>query len=80
MKKIIIAIGALLLAGCGDSYSKSLDSNYTLPSELSDCKIVKLVGSGMSRDLYVVRCPNSSTTTRYSCGKNCDQTVATVEH
>lgn len=79
MKTLIIALGALLLVGC-DSYSKPLDSNYTLPSELSDCKIVKLIGSGISTDLYVVRCPNSSTTTRYHCGKNCERSVTTVEY
>ncbi|QIW86876.1 hypothetical protein AHP1_451 [Aeromonas phage Ahp1_CNU-2021] len=79
MKNVIIALGALLLVGC-DSYSKSLDSDYTLPPELSDCKIVKLVGSGMSKDLYVVRCPNSSTTTRYHCGKSCEQSVTTVDY
>lgn len=79
MKTLIIALGALLLFGC-DSYSKSLDSDYTLPSELSDCKIVKLVGSGISTDLYVVRCPNSSTTARYHCGKNCERSVTTVEY
>jgi hypothetical protein len=44
---------------------------YSLPPELSDCKIF-LISDGI-QDLYVVKCPNADTTTsrRRSCGKKC---------
>jgi hypothetical protein len=53
--------------------------DYSLPDDLKDCKVF-LISDG-SKELYVMKCPNASTTTSwtYSCGKNCIKTeYATV--
>jgi hypothetical protein len=51
-------------------------TEYSLPSELKDCKIFEI--SDGSKTLYVVKCPNATTTTSWTrtCGKNC----TTTEH
>lgn len=64
MKKSLIIL-TLLLCGCSKS-AEQIDSNYLLPSGLEDCKIYKLNSEGLSQTLYVVRCPNSSTSTNWS--------------
>lgn len=60
----------MLFAGCSKSYSDNSDS-YLLPEGLKHCKVYRLNGDSGSRDVTVVHCPNSSTTTEYSCGKGC---------
>lgn len=45
---------------------------------LADCNLFFL-RRFVSADLYVVRCPNSSTTTKYTCGKNCQQNITTID-
>lgn len=49
-------------------------TDYSLPTELVDCKVF-VISDGM-KDLYVVRCPNSNTTTSWnrSCGNKCTTT------
>lgn len=65
-KKVALALwlGALL-AGCDRTPMATDDTaSYVLPPELQDCKIFRLVPEeSEKRSLYVVRCPNSSTTT-----------------
>lgn len=57
----------LVLSACTPT-AREATHNYKLPSELSDCKIFRLMND--SGDvMYVMRCPNSSTTTNYSTGK-----------
>lgn len=57
MKKLIL-IAALALVGCNPN-TKEISDNYELPEGLKDCQVYKM--ESMSRDLYVVRCPNSTT-------------------
>jgi hypothetical protein len=52
---------------------------YSLPSELKDCKVFSIRDGGLgAKELYVVKCPNATTTTSWTrtCGKNC----TTTEH
>lgn len=59
----------LLTIACAPNHKEKKD--YSLPAELADCKVFWI--SDGWKDLYVLRCPNSSTTTSWSesCGKNC---------
>ena len=69
MLKLLIPALAVLLVGCNPSYENK-DASYRLPPEMQDCKIYKINGDAISRDVIVVRCPNSQTTTSYKYGKN----------
>lgn len=61
-----------MLAACSPSYEQK---HYpVLPEELKDCRFFQIT-SGSGAYITVVRCPNSSTTTRYSYGKTMAQTV-----
>lgn len=71
MKFAAIAI-ALVLVGCTPS-SKDVSRNYAPPEELKDCSFHRL-GNDNGGYITVVRCPNSSTTTKTS-GKNARTTV-----
>lgn len=53
-------------------------TEYALPPEMKDCK-VHLISDG-NKELYVVVCPSSITSTNWtsSCGKNCTQTNSTT--
>ena len=64
MKAIGLALAALLLVGCNDA-----EQIYpqVKPHGLEDCKFYDMTVGG--RSLYVVRCPNSTTTTSYMSGK-----------
>jgi hypothetical protein len=53
--------------------------DYSLPSEFKDCKVLMIINGGLSnKALYVVKCPNATTTTSWTrtCGRNC----TTTEH
>lgn len=68
----IPAVMALVLSACGEPSYKPLNE-VALPPELSDCKVFQ-VSDGM-RDINVVRCPNSDTSTSYKQGKATRHTV-----
>lgn len=76
MKYLLITLLAITLIGCG---TKEQTTNYYLPSDLSDCKVYYVSGKGVNRNLYVVRCPNSTTSTTHSCGKNCTASNTVIE-
>jgi hypothetical protein len=63
----------LAMYGCSP-YSRE-KTEYPLPPELKDCKIYNI--SDGNEDLYVVVCPNATTSTSWSvsCGKNCTKTT-----
>lgn len=73
MKQIISILFVLLLTACD---SRPLITERTseygvLPAGLSDCKVYFMISPTSARDLYVMRCPNSSTsTTSKSNAKN----------
>lgn len=69
MLKLLTLVMTILLVGCNPSYENK-DASYRLPPEMQDCKIYKLNGDATSKDVIVVRCPNSQTTTSYKYGKN----------
>ncbi len=61
MKKLVLALCVLVMTGCKPETTEST-SNYSLPPELSHCKIYAMDSGGVGR-LHVVHCPNSQTTT-----------------
>lgn len=66
-KTIIIIIGLMLaLTGCSPSYTDK-SSTFLMPEGMKDCKVYKLEGS--DKTLYVVRCPQSETSTTFMSGK-----------
>lgn len=64
MNKLIMAGMVFILSGCAKE-TVSISGNYDIPKELLDCNIYYM-RSDVSRNLTVIRCPNSSTTTSYS--------------
>lgn len=66
-----------LVLACSPGHKELPD--YSLPSELKDCKVFMIRDDGvLAKALYVVKCPNATTTTSWTrrCGKNC----TTTEH
>lgn len=68
MKYAAILLSLVVLSGCERSTSERTD-DFILPEGLKHCKIYKL-SNGISH-MKVVHCPNSTTSTTHSCGKNC---------
>ena len=66
MKKLIMALVIVCLVGCEKS-TKEISGSFNFPEELKDCKMYSLSNGGSS--VIVARCPLSSTTTTYNCGK-----------
>lgn len=75
MKHLII-IAALLIAGCTPE-TKEISANYVLPKGLEDCQIYEM--SAPTARLYVVRCPNSTTSTTTTSGKTTNSVATTQE-
>jgi hypothetical protein len=77
----LLAAVSLVLTGCEQSPSEweVAKNAWTLKdvAGLEDCTYTK-VYTGATW-LTIIRCPNSSTTTRYSCGKNCTQNITTID-
>lgn len=68
MKTFLIIFSVFVLASCSKTHDK-LDANYSMPEEMNDCSIFKLVPDNGGRTLYAIRCPNSTTTTSYRNNK-----------
>ena len=66
MKKLIMALVIVSLVGCEKS-TEEISGTFNMPEELKDCKMYRLCSE--RRCVTVVRCPLSSTTTTYNCGK-----------
>lgn len=76
MKKILILVAAFALFGC-DPSAKSVDKNYSVrPKHLQDCTFDYLMNDS-GGGITVVRCPNSTTTSKDS-GKGAS-TVTTID-
>lgn len=67
MKKLIL-IAIVLIAGC-DGYTDDVSGRYQLPKGLQDCQVY-LMSPSRGKDLYVVRCPNSTTAVSYRENKH----------
>lgn len=75
MKRTLLILAAMLaLAGCNPGYQEVDDSYRVRPDHLKDCQITRLDGSNGGY-IYVVRCPNSTTSTTYKVGKSHQSTV-----
>lgn len=75
MKKITIALAALMLAGCGkppDQWQSSTPVTLTNIKGFEDC-YASLINTG-SYHLYAIRCPNSTVNTTTS-GKTPARTI-----
>jgi len=72
MKKLIMALVVVCLVGCEKS-TKEISGTFNMPEELKDCKMYSL-SDGVS-SVYVVRCPQSSISTTYNCGKTTCSTM-----
>ena len=77
MKKLFLMLIIFVLLGCGRSTS-DIKNKYDLPDELNDCKFYSMCSNGSC--INVVRCPLSSTTTTYRCGKTtCSTMIVEVD-
>lgn len=76
MKRIIFLIAIISMFGCEKSTSQKDMSGYNLPPELQDCKTYT-ISNGWS-NMYVMRCPNSTTAVDYQKGK-VRETVITID-
>ena len=61
--KYATLLALLLLTGCRETITSEINDGYRLPTGLKDCTIYRME-SARYRDVTVVRCPNSTTTTR----------------
>lgn len=66
IKYLLLAV--LLLSGC-DAYNQDVTRKYIMPQGLNDCKVYSVRADGGGY-ITVVRCPNSSTTSRFGKGGN----------
>lgn len=67
---------AVLLTGCQPK--TSIKTDIVIPPELKDCMFFDMYDGNQNN--VVVRCPKSDTSTsrRYSCGKNCWRDTSTI--
>ncbi|MEI1732111.1 hypothetical protein V8P91_17175 [Acinetobacter baumannii] len=72
MKKVLIALTVLFLAGC-EPKTNEKTGDFILTPDLKDCRIYKL--SDGSETITAMRCPNSSTSTQYRAGKSTKTTI-----
>lgn len=87
-------LAAVLLSGCGETFTevaKSMDADRNNPNAypvanqaviqnkgLEGCVYQRVVPTNTVPTLHVIRCPNSSTTTRWQSGKT-TQSVSVIE-
>lgn len=79
-KLIATSIMLVALSGCMEIPAKAKDVSHTyaLPKGMENCKVFKLV-STTGNDLYVVRCPMSTSTMEsHKSGKTTVETSITV--
>lgn len=73
-KLLLVLLSMLSLSACDPS---AQNINYpVLPSELKDCTFHHLFNGSVS--IYVTRCPNSTTSTKYASGKS-SQTAVVID-
>ena len=72
MKKLIVILSVVVLAGCTD---RARIVNFSaMPPELLDCKVYAISNSN-GEHITVMRCPNSTTSTTYPSGKTTKSTI-----
>ena len=64
------------LISCSAKHEELKD--YKMPPELEGCRVFRINNGGFaeSKELYVIKCPNSQPTVSWvrSCGKSCSTT------
>ena len=80
MKTFLSILVLVLLSGCYSQEQRESSLAYAVSKidGLSDCKSSIITTKGM-HDLYVIRCPNSSTSTEYKQGKSTYIKTITVD-
>ena len=83
MKYILLFCLFVTAASCSPEPSQETTVKYQLPEGLKDCKIHSVRSNGSllgipTHIMYVVRCPNSATSTSYQQGKS-SQNVTVVD-
>ena len=77
MKKfLLIATVALLSSACSGTPRTELDSGYKMDGVLEGCQVAKATDDSYN-SITVVRCPNSTTTTK--SGGKVKQTVVVID-
>ena len=65
----------MVLAGCNSSVSPPEQRIYLFPDKLKDCEVYEVHSTSLLPPLLVTYCPNGTTSTQYTSGK---QTVRTI--
>lgn len=79
VKLCCIPVMILALSGC-ERVTVDVSQEYALPTELSECTVHEMRAK-LSQNLYVVRCPETTTTNwRVSSGKNSHDESATINN
>lgn len=62
MNKLIIAALMLgTLSGCMETTTSDISNDYIMPRGMEDCQVFKMKSS-TERDIFVVRCPTTTST------------------
>lgn len=72
---VLVAVMTAGLVGCTPQATEAIDKSraYVMPEGMNDCKVFRL-NSSSDRDIFVVRCPMTTTTAEtHSCGKGCTE-------
>lgn len=78
-RNIAAVLLLVFISGCTPTPSSSeLNINdpaeWSIPEGLKDCQIYN-INSPHNVFMWVVRCPKSTTSTQYRCGKNCQSNI-----
>lgn len=81
MKKLIVcALAAVVLMGCDQARNDVRTAEYDTSSGiLKGCQVGKAYSNSSSPNLYVVRCPNETVSTRWKSGKTYKDSVTISE-
>ncbi len=73
--KFILAAAVLALAGCDTQQTMKRIVDLKQVRGLEDCTYYVVEPGGINPTMYVIRCPNSTTSTAYQSGGNQMNTV-----
>ena len=74
---VLMALTGLVLGGC-KAETEERTGEYALPAGLQDCQVYRMTSGANGSFLYVVRCPNSATSTTFRSGKT-NQTAVVID-
>lgn len=81
MKKLLLCLAtSVLLMGCEQARNDIRTAEYDTSSGiLEGCQVGKAYSNSSSPNLYVVRCPNETVSTRWKSGKTYKDSVTISE-